>query len=268
MHKPLNVRNLSTTEIDSVRAAYKKICQTFLAGSPNHPYYDYVKSSIGNVATLDRHIRAFELYAPYLTPDMCVLDWGCRHAPDSCMMRTLYPTLQLHGCDFIGDDFSVFHNFSKLEFKQIQHEYRLPYEDASFDLVLSSGVLEHVGFENESVREVWRILKPDGLFVVTFLPNKTSLTENLSRLIGSYGGHNRLYDLAQTKNMFLRAGFVLERCGYHQVFPSFGKNVEESKILNAVATVGAKLNRTTEQIPVLNAIAANLYFVLRHVRHM
>lgn len=268
MHRPLKVEELSQSAIDAVRIAYERLCETFLDTARDHPYHDYVKSSVGSPAMLDRRIRAFELYAPYIRPGMRILDWGCRHAPDACMMRTLFADLDLHGCDFIDDDFSVFFDYARLSFRKIEHEYQLPYDDSTFDMVLSSGVLEHVGFEHESVREIWRILRPDGLFVVTFLPNETSLTENVSRLLGRYGGHNRLYDPRQTRNMFLRAGFVVESQGYHQVFPSLWKDVNGSKVLNAAASLGAKMNRTVEQIPIVNAIAANLYFVLRRVRDM
>ena len=43
---------------------------------------------------------------------------------------------------------------------------RLPFEDYSFDVVVSHGVLDHVTMEDArySVGEVWRVLKPTGLF--------------------------------------------------------------------------------------------------------
>ena len=268
MHRPTRCVPLSKPAIETVKTSYEQICGRFLETSKDNRFYDYVRSSVANEATLDRHIRAFQIYAPYLSDDMRVLDWGCRHAPDSCMMRTLYPNIDLHGCDFADDDFSVFHDYARLNFKTIRHEFALPYDDQSFDAVLSSGVLEHVGFEHESIREVWRVLKDDGLLFVTFLPNRSSLTENMSRLMGSYGGHNRLYDLEKTKDVFLRSGFVVEQYGFHQVFPSFGKNIKAGKTLDKIAWIGSKLNRVAEKIPVMNAMAANIFFVLRRVRHM
>lgn len=270
MHRPLKVEPLSRTASRTAGSVYFELCKTFLHGSHgSHPSYDYVKSCIANEATLDRHIRSFEIYAPYLASKMRVLDWGCRHAPDSCMMRTLHPTLYLYGCDFTDEGFSVFHNYAQLSFKQLQHEYRLPYEDQSFDAVLASGVLEHVAFEYESTREIWRVLKDGGLLFVTFLPNRMSLTENLSRLIGNYDFcHNRLYDLSQTKNMFLRSGFVVERFGRHQVFPTFAKNMKAGNVWNSVANLGAKLNRVAEKVPIVNVVASNIFFILRRVRQM
>ena len=44
---------------------------------------------------------------------------------------------------------------------------RIPYADASFDVVLSWGSLEHVaGGYDKTLDEVWRVLKPGGLFFV------------------------------------------------------------------------------------------------------
>jgi SAM-dependent methyltransferase len=43
----------------------------------------------------------------------------------------------------------------------------LPYEDASFDLVLCTQVLEHVDDPQVSVREIWRVLSPEGVALVS-----------------------------------------------------------------------------------------------------
>jgi ubiquinone/menaquinone biosynthesis C-methylase UbiE len=267
MLKPANVVSLSPHQIQSAKEVYRTLCDSFLRDCPNNEYYDYIKSVIANDATLDRHVRAFELYAPYLSPGMRILDWGCRHAPDACLMRTLNLDLQLDGCDISNEDFAVFHQYAELNYQQLQHDYRLPYADQSFDVVLSSGVLEHVPLEYESVRELWRVIKTNGLLVVTFLPNKTALTENVSRWIGSSGCHNRLYGLTQTRDMFLRSGFLIERYGYHQVFPTFGKNLSPRASLNRLANLGVSMNRVAERIPFVNRISSNLFYILRRVRH-
>ncbi|WP_027795698.1 class I SAM-dependent methyltransferase [Paraburkholderia acidipaludis] len=268
MHKPSNPKQLERSRIESAKSAYSELCRTWLLRNPDGTYSDYIKSAIGNDATLDRHIRSLELYAPYISGQMRLLDWGCRHAPDSCMLRTLYPQLEIHGCDVAGDDFQEFHDYANLAYRALDHEYLLPYQDQYFDVVLSSGVLEHVAFEQKSIEQIWRVLKSDGIFIVTFLPNRSSITENMSRVTRNYHGHNRLYRLEEAKSTFLRSGFVIEACGYHQVFPTFAKGVEGSKLLNVAANLGARMNRTVERIPYVNRISSNLYFVLRRVSHM
>jgi SAM-dependent methyltransferase len=159
----------------------------------------------------------------------------------------------------------VFHRYAGLDFALLDHEYRLPYPDGSFDAAISGGVLEHVAFEHESLLEVWRILKMGGLFVVTFLPNATSLTENLNRLLGREEAHSRTYDLTMTRNMLLRSGFMLEISGYHQIFPTLGKSASMGGWRAALTRATVPLNRPVERVPGLRAVASNLYLVVRKV---
>jgi ubiquinone/menaquinone biosynthesis C-methylase UbiE len=54
----------------------------------------------------------------------------------------------------------------------------LPFDDESFDYVVSFQVIEHIKRDKEFVREVHRVLKPGGKFIVS-TPNKPmSLTRN------------------------------------------------------------------------------------------
>jgi SAM-dependent methyltransferase len=52
---------------------------------------------------------------------------------------------------------------------------RLPLADASFDLVLSGGLLEHFRDPRPVVREMARVLRPGGLFYADIVPRKVSL---------------------------------------------------------------------------------------------
>ena len=49
----------------------------------------------------------------------------------------------------------------------------LPFPDASFDLVLSFDVFEHIRDSDAHLREVWRVLRPGGRYLVQ-TPNKWS----------------------------------------------------------------------------------------------
>ena len=69
--------------------------------------------------------------------------------------------VELHGCDVCdGEDYRPFHEFSGLRYRRFHHPYLLEYEDASFDVVTSNGVLEHVPDDDRSVGEVFRVLTP------------------------------------------------------------------------------------------------------------
>jgi len=43
----------------------------------------------------------------------------------------------------------------------------LPYENESFDKVLSISTIEHVPNHTQAIREIWRVLKPGGRFLLT-----------------------------------------------------------------------------------------------------
>lgn len=54
----------------------------------------------------------------------------------------------------------------------------LPFDDASFDCVISFQVIEHIGRDAEFVREIHRVLRSGGRFIVTTPNAPMSLTRN------------------------------------------------------------------------------------------
>lgn len=71
--------------------------------------------------------------------------------------------------------------------------------DASFDVVLLLDVLEHIQDENLAISEIWRILRPDGILVVTVPAFKFlwGINDVLSQ-------HYRRYTLTALRKLFLR----------------------------------------------------------------
>ena len=62
---------------------------------------------------------------------------------------------------------------------QLVADTRLPFDDASFDLLLSNHVIEHVGdqaAQREHMRELARVLRPDGIGYLA-VPNRWMLRE-------------------------------------------------------------------------------------------
>ncbi|HOW27903.1 MAG TPA: class I SAM-dependent methyltransferase [Elusimicrobiota bacterium] len=53
--------------------------------------------------------------------------------------------------------------------------YRLPFDDNQFDIVMSTGLLEHFKDPSPIVREMTRVLVPGGLFYSDVVPKKFSL---------------------------------------------------------------------------------------------
>lgn len=156
------------------------------------------------------HVRAFGEYVPHLPDRGHILDWGCHHAPDSCLLKSAFENrFRLHGCDFVEPQvYARFHEYAGLDYRRLTDIVATPYETGSFDAVIGSGVLEHVAMEYESLKELHRILKPGGVLIVTLLPNRLSWREWGRRVIWKRDFHERCYGLAEARRLLKRTGFV------------------------------------------------------------
>jgi SAM-dependent methyltransferase len=165
---------------------------------------------------VDGSVRVFRFYEPYLPAEGRILDWGCRHAPDACMVRTRFgERVTLDGCDvFDGTQYPVFFDYARLRYARLSEIVKLPYPDDSFDAVLASGVLEHVPLDYESLKQLHRILRVGGRLIVTYLPNKASIEEWRRRRWVQEDFHWRLYRLAELRSRLLHGGFRPVVTGY------------------------------------------------------
>ncbi|HEV2095599.1 MAG TPA: class I SAM-dependent methyltransferase [Chthoniobacterales bacterium] len=59
---------------------------------------------------------------------------------------------------------------------------RLPYEDGEFDLVTCTEVIEHIEHYHRTIREIYRVLQPDGILVLS-TPNVLSLRSRIRYLL-------------------------------------------------------------------------------------
>lgn len=74
---------------------------------------------------------------------------------------------------------------------------RLPYRNDSFDFICALDVLEHIKDDQIAVSEISRILKKNGIAVIT-VPHKMKYYTHQDRLIGHY----RRYEINQVKGLF------------------------------------------------------------------
>jgi SAM-dependent methyltransferase len=65
---------------------------------------------------------------------------------------------------------------------------RMPFANASFDLIVSNHSLEHFLAMDDTLRETGRVLKPDGVLYVA-VPDATTFTDRVYRWLGRGGGH-------------------------------------------------------------------------------
>lgn len=170
----------------------------------DHPYL----AEHARPACVKSHVRVFEWYSRYLRPGR-VLDWGCHHGPDSCLLRARFGEgMELHGCDFHGTErFGVFRGYSGVDYRQLRDPFGLPYQEEYFDAIVASGMLEHAAMDNECLKEAYRVLKPGGRLVITYLPNAWSIQEWLLRVRGA-DAHLRRYTRHGFTRQLLHHGFL------------------------------------------------------------
>jgi SAM-dependent methyltransferase len=182
-----------------------------------------------------------------------VLDWGCGTAHITYMLRQV--GFDVVSCDVVPDanwpripDARDIANDQGFEIVPLEHPYKLPFQAASFDMVVSFGVLEHVPNEAESLKEIRRVLKADGVFFFTFLPYFLSWGQRLQHLRGNYF-HDRLYSARHTRSILDAAGLELQSVWHGQLLP---KN--RAPFSNAVE----RLDRFLTEWTPLKYLATNL----------
>ena len=107
----------------------------------------------------------------------------------------------------------------------VKDDNSLPYPDNYFSAVLIFDVLEHVNSPENVLREIFRVLKPGGLFYC-FVPCETdklsfwrylrfSFWNDLTRL---YAGHINRWSRKEWLDIFLKTGFKIKYKNYSEHF--------------------------------------------------
>lgn len=156
--------------------------------------------------------------------ELDVLDWGCGKGHVSKMLRDLGPRT-IDSCDVLsekddsafGQEAPILKRFG-IAVTPLEHEYLLPYADDSYDVLLSMGVLEHVPNDRASLQEIYRVLRPGGLFFCFFLPTNLSWTQKVAHWRGN-DYHDRLYDEKLVDELLAGAGLRKLNIWFRQLFP-------------------------------------------------
>jgi SAM-dependent methyltransferase len=153
-----------------------------------------------------------------------VLDWGCGKCHVSYLLKKR--KIDVVSCDIETTEhadsafgqYIPIAEFANINVIPLRHEYILPFPDKSFDVVLSFGVLEHASNDKQSLIEINRILKPNGLFFCFWLPYKYSWKQRREYLKGNHY-HDRLYDINKVKYLLDGTQFNLIDYWYRDLLP-------------------------------------------------
>ena len=129
----------------------------------------------------------------------------------------------------------------------------LPFAAASFDAVLSCGVLEHVRDPDGSLGEIRRVLRPRGTFYLYNLPNRTAYTERVAKALGLYYHgklpDDRVYSLQSAQALLERHGFEVRELRRAHMLPL---------VLGGPPRLVWSISSALERVPGLNLVATTI----------
>lgn len=175
---------------------------------PNYGLYQFK-----SLVSANQYCQLYEIFLNYIAQDSKVLDWGCGNGHFSYFL--LKACYQASGFSFNDFKFREYLNQLDYEFEigHIDEPKKIPFSNNTFDAVVSVGVLEHVretgGNEIDSLKEIYRILKPGGYFICYHFPNKLSWIELISSLIPDKHHHEYRYNRKMIYSLCQQTGLEI-----------------------------------------------------------
>jgi SAM-dependent methyltransferase len=108
-----------------------------------------------------------------------VLDIGAGQGALSARLKEA--GARVSACDVVPEQFNV----PGVEFRAVESDGRLPFDDGSFDAALAIEVMEHIDGHDRFFAEVARLLRPGGIVMFT-TPNILSLKSRIRFLLTGF----------------------------------------------------------------------------------
>lgn len=152
-----------------------------------------------------------------------VLDWGCGKGHITYLLKS--QGFSVTSCDILsqgsdssfGQDTPIIAD-QGIYVEPLSHDYFLPFEDDSFDAVVSFGVLEHVANDFASLKEISRIMSNPAIFYFCMLPTTFSWTQRLAHIRGDYY-HDRLYSKRKVHQLAKHADMKVVHLDHEHFLP-------------------------------------------------
>lgn len=157
-----------------------------------------------------------------------IVDLGCGTGYYLFLLSNLGIKFNLTGFDY--DKRVIKEAEDLLSDKEIRFKigdlHKIPFKNYEFDKAVMSEVLEHVENDKKVLQEIYKILKPNGILVISvpsisypflwdpinyILQHFFNTHIKSGFLSGLWSGHLRLYDKLDLKNKFEEAGFKIEK---------------------------------------------------------
>lgn len=110
----------------------------------------------------------------------------------------------------------------------------LEFEDCNFDIVIAKEIIEHLPNPEKALAEAYRVLKPNGILVVTS-PNRDSLHLRVNRMLGNPDfkcsfDHIKEFTFAEASAIIAKMGFVISKTSGVFCQPYWGIPVIDSQV--------------------------------------
>ena len=215
----------------------------------------------------NQYRRLYRLVRRFTREGAAVLDWGSGNGHFTYFLQRA--ARAAHGFSLLPGAFRAWIPCPDYPFIQGDEAepVRLPYADATFDAVVSVGVLEHVretgGDEARSLGEIARVLKPGGVFLCYHFPNRHSLIDRLARRFPSMHRHEFRYTARGIRELVAGAGMRLEAMGRYGSLPRNSAGAVPDPIARSSAVAAAWDVADGVLGTLLSRWCQNYYFVAR-----
>jgi len=216
-----------------------------------------------------------------------ILDLGCGHGYNTCIMNCLLTESEITGVDYVKQRKEPWDLIKRKGFKikfVNSDARRLPFSESSFDIVIMFGLLEHIGEEinqiafkekkleeKRCIREVYRVLKPNGFFIISYLPNKYSyiefITKHLLNRLPNIYFHPKKFTKKEISSLLNENDFQVINLTRVNFLPSLYYSMGDviGDVFNKCANLLDLLDKTLLQTP-LNFLAQDFEVICRKIQ--
>ncbi|NPV39547.1 hypothetical protein BREVNS_0542 [Brevinematales bacterium NS] len=164
------------------------------------------------------HVLIQKMLREHLKEEMIVLDVGCADGMVGKLVDSRFHK-NIIGLEYDPLLAQEAEKVYKKVYKYDLDILPLPFESGSMDIIVAADVIEHCKRDKEVTRELYRILKPGGICIVS-LPNIAQFPFRFQLLFGNFNyeptgvlceDHLHFYTLKTMRKLLREAGFSIEK---------------------------------------------------------
>lgn len=144
-------------------------------------------------------------------PVECIIDLGAADGKMLKMIHNHYPESQCVGVEY-SDELVTYSKDVFPELEIVQGDIQsINYPENTFDVAVATAVIEHVPNPEKVIHEARRVLRSDGIFILT---SPDPFWERIATMVGHLNDdqHNKVMNIEQLSSLLTKGGFdVLEK---------------------------------------------------------